>query len=59
MNKQNMMGSDGDADFQEMIAKIQRDIEGSKTDLQNMMNSLVKKQRKSNIEYQDVRQDIT
>lgn len=51
-------GSGGDVVLRETITKLQRDLEDRETNLQDIMNSLVQKERNNNNEYQDALEEM-
>ncbi|XP_024012393.1 protein INVOLVED IN DE NOVO 2 [Eutrema salsugineum] len=53
-----MVGSDGDAEFIEKMAKTQMELEAREMDLQDKMMALTQKERVTNDEYQDSRKEM-
>jgi len=53
-----MVGSDGDKDIVEKIAKTQIQLDAQETALHEKMMTLARKERATNDEYQDVRKEM-
>lgn len=53
-----MVGSEGDADIVEKMARTQIELEARETALHNNMSSLAQKERVTNDEYQDARKEM-